>query len=279
MADELAQAPLVQVTDLRKVYPGRGRQGEIVAVDGVSFELAHGRALALVGESGSGKTTIARILVGLERPTAGRVLVCGRERRSTGRISSAERRRRGRELQIVFQDPYQSLNPRRRIRNLIGEVLDLHFGLSGEQRRARVSELLEAVGLHERHAASLPRQLSGGERQRVAIARALAAEPRVVILDEAVSALDVSIQAQIVNLLADLRTRTGVAYLFVSHNLAVVRQVCDETVVMRGGRIVEQGSTERVLEHPEHPYTRLLADSVPRPGWKPTRSTGRKELS
>ncbi len=270
---------LIEVANLRKVYAGRHGQHEIVAVDDVNLVLPEGGSLAIVGESGSGKTTTARILVGLERETSGAVIVCGRDRTGARRHGASERRRRGRETQIVFQDPYRSLNPRRPAGEAIGEVLRLHFRLRGRERAARVRALLESVGLDERHARAYPRQLSGGERQRVAIARALAAEPRVLILDEAVSALDVSIQAQVINLLADLRTQTGVAYVFVSHNLAVVRQISDEIVVMRGGRIVERGHTAAVLDRPQHPYTRLLADSVPRPGWRPHRSSTREEQS
>ena len=242
--------------------------GTTVAVDYVSFAVPAGGSLGLVGESGSGKTTVARIVVGLLSPDAGDVRVDGRPRppRVRGR---AARLARAREVQIVFQDPYLSLDPRIAVRPALEEVLRLHGHAEAGHRRARATELLEQVGLGEREARALPRELSGGQRQRVAIARALAAEPRVLVLDEAVAALDVSIQAQILNLLGDIRAATGVAYLFISHDLAVVRQVAEEVAVMRRGRIVESGPTERVLHAPADPYTKLLLASVPRVGWDP----------
>ncbi len=173
---------------------------------------------------------------------------------------------------MVFQDPYQSLDRRQRVRDAIGDALRLHApSLDGRARRARVEELLDQVGLDARQGSALPRALSGGQRQRVAIARALAATPRVLILDEAVAALDVSIQAQVLNLLAEIRAATGVAYLFISHDLAVVRQLCDEAVVLRGGRVVERGAVDAILASPREPYTRQLIASIPRPGWTPRR--------
>ncbi len=184
---------------------------------------------------------------------------------------SRERRRYGREIQIVFQDPFSSLDPRQRVQDAIGEVIKLHFGQHGAERAARVAELLGQVGLDERHGRALPRALSGGQQQRVAIARALASKPKVLILDEAVASLDVSIQAQVLNLLADIREGTGVTYLFISHDLAVVRQVSDDVVVMRRGQIVERGPTARVLDDPQDAYTKTLLSAVPRRGWKPAR--------
>ncbi|MDX8464626.1 ATP-binding cassette domain-containing protein [Mesorhizobium sp. VK23B] len=251
----------LQVTSLRKDY------GHIAAVNDVSFRLERGGSLAIVGESGSGKTTTAKMIMGLETPTAGTIVACGRDR-STPARGSAERRRRGRELQIVFQDPYSSLDPRQRIADMLAEVLLIHHRhMTAPARAARVEELLGLVGLTERHGRSLPSAMSGGQRQRAAIARAIAAEPEIVILDESVAALDVSIQAQVLNLLADLRAELGISYLFISHDLAVVRQITDTIVVMRNGSIVEQGRTEEVLDAPQHPYTRLLRASVPRRGW------------
>jgi peptide/nickel transport system ATP-binding protein len=223
-----------------------------------------------VGESGSGKTTIARMLVGLERATSGTISVTDHDRSEPAR-HTAERRRRGRELQIVFQDPYTSLDPRQSVNACINEVLRLHLALNESERRQRIIDLLDQVGLTERQGLVRPKNLSGGQRQRVAIARALAAEPSVLILDEAVSALDVSIQAQVINLLNDIRERTRMAYIFISHNLAVIRQVTDETLVLQKGIVVEQGSTEKILDSPEHEYTKLLLASVPEPGWKPRR--------
>lgn len=243
-------------------------QSVMLAVDDVSFSIRRGGSLGIVGESGSGKTTIARMLSGLVRPSGGTIVVAGRDRSQPAR-GSAERRRRGHELQMVFQDPYTSLDPRQRVAGCLDEALRLHTDLSPKARVERIRELLEQVGLDERHGRSLPRELSGGQRQRVAIARALAGAPVVIVLDEAVSALDVSIQAQVLNLLNRLRAETGVAYVFISHNLAVVRQVCDETLVLQHGRVVEQGRTEDVLDRPQHQYTRRLLESIPTPGWDP----------
>ncbi|MFI6595121.1 ABC transporter ATP-binding protein [Nonomuraea sp. NPDC050536] len=257
---------IIRAEGLRKVY------GQAVAVDDVSFTVEPGESLAVVGESGSGKTTVARMLLGLESPTGGTITVCDR-RRGGGRVSTAERRRRAREIQIVFQDPYSSLDKLQRVGDVIETSLALHFPLTQAERRHRALELLESVGLAERHAAMLPRQLSGGQRQRVAIARALAAKPRVLVLDEAVAALDVSIQAQILNLLADIRERGEISYVFITHDLAVVNQISDTAIVMRQGRIVERGNTADLLREPAHDYTRALLEAVPRPGWKPTRRT------
>jgi ABC-type glutathione transport system ATPase component len=184
---------------------------------------------------------------------------------------TSERRARGREVQIVFQDPYTSLDPRQTAAASIEEVLRLHHGGGGEERRERVNELAGLVGLDERQVRALPRALSGGQRQRVAIARALAAEPRLLILDESVAALDVSIQAQVLNLLADIHDRTGVSYLLISHDLAVVRQLAQETIVMNRGQVVERGPTAEVLDNPQEEYTKILRASVPGPGWKPVR--------
>ena len=263
--------PIVAVSGLRKVF---GK--DFVAVDDVAFAVLPGGSLAIVGESGSGKTTVARMIVGLERPTQGTITIAGTDRSRPGR-GARERRVRGREVQIVFQDPYSSLDPRQSVASCIEEVLRLHFG-STIDRAARVRELAALVGLDERQTAALPRRLSGGQRQRVAIARALAAEPRVLILDESVAALDVSIQAQILNLLADIREQTGITYVLISHDLAVVRQVTDEAIVMHRGRIVERGPTAQILDDPQEPYTKLLRASVPGPGWKPQRRSRTQAL-
>jgi oligopeptide transport system ATP-binding protein len=256
--------PVLEAEGLRKVF------GEVVAVDGVDLRVAPAGALAIVGESGSGKTTVAKMIVGLERPTAGTIRACGRDR-STPARSTSERRRRGREVQIVFQDPYTSLDPRQTVERTLDEVLRLHGDLDADARGARVRELGELVGLDARQIRALPRALSGGQRQRVAIARALAARPRVLILDESVAALDVSIQAQVLNLLADIRDETGISYVLISHDLAVVRQLTEETLVMWRGAVVERGPTGQVLDDPRHDYTKRLRASVPRPGWKPRR--------
>ncbi|MFJ6015767.1 ABC transporter ATP-binding protein [Streptomyces sp. NPDC092952] len=255
---------VLAVRGLRRTY------GAVRAVDDVSFTLPEGGSLGIVGESGSGKTTTARIVVGLERADEGEVLVRGRPRagreRGAGR-GRAGRLARAREVQMVFQDPYLSLDPRTSVAAVLRETLRLHF--PGHAPEKRVRELLDQVGLGTRAAEALPRQLSGGQRQRVAIARALAVEPAVLVLDEAVAALDVSVQAQILNLLADIREQTSIGYLFITHDLGVVRCVTDEIVVMRHGAVVEAGPTAEVLAAPRHPYTRLLLESVPRPGWDP----------
>jgi ABC-type glutathione transport system ATPase component len=255
---------VLEVKNLRKEY------GDLIAVDDVSFAVAEGKSLAIVGESGSGKTTIAKMIIGLERLTSGRISACGNDR-STPARAAGKRRQRGREVQIVFQDPYTSLDPRHSAQTAIDEVLRIHHGWTAERRRARVAELAELVGLDERQRAVAPRSLSGGQRQRVAIARALAAEPKLLILDESVAALDVSIQAQVLNLLADIRDATGISYLLISHDLAVVRQLAEQVIVMRKGSVVERGATAAVLDDPQHAYTRLLRESVPRPGWQPQR--------
>jgi oligopeptide transport system ATP-binding protein len=255
--------PVLQVEELVK------RFGEFTAVDSVSFEVAPGESLAVVGESGSGKTTVARMIVGLERATSGRIVVDGNDR-STPARSARLRRARAHEVQIVFQDPYSSLDRRQSAVAVVDEVLRMNPAGSGQDRRARIAELADMVGLDDRQMNALPRALSGGQRQRVAIARALAAEPRVMILDESVAALDVSIQAQVLNLLADIRDSSGISYVLISHDLAVVRQLTDRIVVMRRGQIVERGATAQVLDHPAEAYTRVLRASVPGPGWKPT---------
>lgn len=239
------------------------RYGAVHAVDDVSFELRRGESLGLVGESGSGKSTTARMLVALEAPDQGTVTLSG------GLISEprADRRERARAIQMIFQDPYQSFDPRLRVADAIAEPLRLHSDLSAADRTRKVAHLLDQVGLTERQGRSRPRELSGGQRQRAAIARALGIEPSVLVLDEAVAALDVSIQAQVIALLEEIRATSGVSYVFVSHDLGVIRYVSDRIVVMRRGRIVESGGTEAVLAAPTHPYTRLLLDSVPTRGW------------
>ncbi|HEV7194697.1 MAG TPA: ATP-binding cassette domain-containing protein [Pedococcus sp.] len=267
-------SPRLEVVDLHKSYRVRG--GTVDAVAGVTFDLPAGQTLGIVGESGSGKSTVARMLVGLERPDAGQIVVCGRSAAGPSR-GRTERIARARAIQIVFQDPYLSLDPRLAVGAAIEATLRLHTELSPPDRRRRVIDLLVQVGLGEGVAGTLPRRLSGGERQRVAIARALAVRPSVLILDEAVSALDVSVQAQVLNLLADIRRETDIALVFISHDLAVVRHVCDQTLVMHRGQVVERGATRGLLDSPQHPYTQLLRDAVPRPGWCPEEVVRAKE--
>jgi len=257
--DRKTAGAVLEVVDLRRAY------GSVQAVDDVSFILAEGGSLGIVGESGSGKTTTARIIVGLEQADSGQVRVHGRERARHAGRGRVQRLQRAREIQMVFQDPFLSLDPRTSVGDVLRDTLRLHF--PGTDHARRTAELLDQVGLGTRESGALPRQLSGGQRQRVAIARALAVQPAVLVLDEAVAALDVSVQAQILNLLAGIRERTGTAYLFITHDLGVVRCVTDDVIVMRRGRVVESGRTPQVLADPRHPYTRLLLDSVPRPGW------------
>jgi ABC-type glutathione transport system ATPase component len=255
-------ASLLEVEDLHKTYRTHGT--EVAAVSAVSFRLEEGGSVGIVGESGSGKSTTARIVVGLEEPdnAGSSYAVRSFAARSRGR---QERLERARAIQILFQDPYLSLDPRVPVGSALDLTLRLHTALSRADRRNRVLELLDQVGMGEREAGTLPRRLSGGQRQRVAIARALAVQPAVLVLDEAVSALDVSVQAQVLNLLTDIREQTGVGLLFISHDLAVVRYVCEEALVMKSGAVVERGPTEKLLRDPQHPYTRLLLDAVPRP--------------
>jgi ABC-type oligopeptide transport system ATPase subunit len=267
---------IVVASNLRKVFPApRGSKGEpIVAVDDVSFELYPDECLAIVGESGSGKTTVARMLVGLETVTGGELSVRGTSR-TKGVKHLAERKRWAREVQYVFQDPYSSLNGRQRIIEIIASSASLHgtsAPASGSSSpKVAAQEILLSVGLGEQFWAKYPHQLSGGQRQRVAIARALAADPEVIVLDEAVAALDVSIQAQILNLLSDIKAARKVSYLFISHDLAVVNQISDRMIVMEQGRVVDAGVTAEILADPVQPYTRALRAAVPRPGWKPVR--------
>jgi oligopeptide transport system ATP-binding protein len=258
-------APLVSVEALtRHFHLGSKRSGRVVhAVDDVSFVLARGETLGLVGESGSGKSTLARLMLHLDTPTSGRVVFEGEDIFET---TDSELRKLRREMQIVFQDPFASLNQRKTVEQIISFPLRVHQPSMGrKERSARVHELIDLVGLRPEHARSYPRQLSGGQCQRVSIARALALGPKLVVLDEAVSAVDVSIQAQILNLLKDLQSRLGLTYLFVTHDLAVVRYMASSIAVMYLGRIVEQGSREQLFEAPRHPYTHALLAAIPPP--------------
>ncbi len=255
--------PLVVVENLSRHFRLGGRTSARIvhAVDDVSLVLPRGETLGLVGESGSGKSTLARLLLRLDRPTSGKVHF---DARDVFAASSRELRRLRREMQIVFQDPYASLNKRKTVEQIVSFPLLVHErGLSRKQRAARVAELLELVGLRPEHAAAYPRQLSGGQCQRVSIARALALNPSLVVLDEAVSAVDVSIQAQILNLLRDLQERLALTYLFVTHDLAVVRYMADTIAVMYLGRIVELAPRDALFESPKHPYTHALLSSIP----------------
>ncbi|MFG2075794.1 ABC transporter ATP-binding protein [Nonomuraea maritima] len=261
----------VRVSGLTKTYPARRGAARVVAVDGVSFQLARGESLGVVGESGSGKTTLARMLVGLARPDAGTIAIDGRarERKERGRTA---RLRRAKEVQMVFQDPYGSLDRRMSVEAALRDVLRRHLPDPAKDTvRARIAELMDHVGLAGKHLTSRPHELSGGQRQRVAIARALAVDPAVLVLDEAVSALDVSVQAQILALLNRIRAETGVSLVFVTHDLAVVNEVTGQILVMYQGSAVEQGVTADVLRRPRHPYTDMLLSSAPGPDWQPER--------
>jgi peptide/nickel transport system ATP-binding protein len=254
--------PLLVVRDLRKVFAGRGRTG-VRALDGVSVEVGANESVGVVGESGSGKTTLGRCLVGLETSSAGTIDINGVDAADYSRLTRVERTRLRRTVQIVFQDPYSSLDPTETVGAALREVLVVN-GFPTEKVRARIDELLERVGLPLGYAKRRPAALSGGERQRVAIARTLAVEPKLIVCDEPVSALDVSVQAQILNLFKELREEFGLSYLFITHDLAVVRQVVDRIYVLHQGKVVEQGPVGRVLDRPEHPYTKRLIASIPR---------------
>jgi oligopeptide transport system ATP-binding protein len=249
---------MIEVVDLARHY--RSRDGVVRAVDGVSFSVPRGETLGLVGESGCGKSTTARLLVALERPTAGRILLDGTDvTAARGATLRALRRR----IQLVFQDPHASLNPRRTVAATLTEVLRVHRLATGDAARSRVTDLLDMVGLPASVASRHPHQLSGGQRQRVGIARALAVQPEVLILDEPVSALDVSVRAEVMNLLTRLRADLGLTYLFISHDLGMVRHLSDHIAVMYLGRIVETGPWQQLSDSPAHPYARSLHDAVP----------------
>jgi len=269
MSGAASEAPLLEVRGLAMHFPiSEGivfsRQvGEVKAVDGVDFAIGRGETLGLVGESGCGKTTTGRCILRLERPTAGQILFDGQDvsRMERGELVGLRRR-----MQVIFQDPYSSLNPRMKVGDIIAEPIKVH-GVEPDagRRRARVHELLSVCGLSPKFADRYPHEMSGGQRQRVGIARALALDPEFIVCDEAVSALDVSIQAQVVNLLEDLRERFRLTYLFIAHDLSVVRHLCQRVAVMYLGRIVEMADCDELFDNPLHPYTQALLSAVPIP--------------
>jgi peptide/nickel transport system ATP-binding protein len=265
-ADTAPEPPLLEVDDLVQRYmlprenlfrPG----GQVLALNGVSLQLAAGKSLGVVGESGSGKSTLARAVMALETPTSGSVRLLGRD---LHRLPAGELRRARRDFQMVFQDPYGSLDPRQTVARIVAEPLTAIGNVDRAEQRARVAAVLKQVGLRDADMDKFPHEFSGGQRQRIAIARALITQPKLIVADEPVSALDVSVQAQVLNLLEDLQDEFGLSYVLISHDLAVVEYLCDEIAVIYLGRIVEQGAPEVLLNHAAHPYTRALLEAVPR---------------
>src|SRR6476619_6412003 len=257
-------APLLQVDNLVREYamPREklfGPPPKVHALNGVSFTITAGRSLGIVGESGSGKSTLARLVMALDQPTAGTVQLLGRDLHALPREELREARR---DFQMVFQDPYGSLDPRQTVERIVCEPLSAQ-GTARDEQRERAREVLQAVGLRANDLGKYPHEFSGGQRQRIAIARALVTRPRLIVADEPVSALDVSVQAQVLNLMQDLQARYGVTYMLISHDLAVVHHLCDDVAVLWQGCIVEQGPPERLFAAPEHPYTRTLLAAVP----------------
>ncbi len=264
----MQDSDLLKMEDVFKWFPIKGgilgrSQGYVKAVDGVTLSVRRGETLGIVGESGCGKTTLARTVVRLVEPTKGRIVFEGKD---ISRLRGGSLKPIRRKIQMVFQDPYASLDPRQNVRSALMEPMQIHNIVSGkEEARKRAAELVRLVGLNPDHLDRFPHEFSGGQRQRIAVARALAVNPEFVVLDEPTSSLDVSVQAQILNLLRGLQRELGLTYLFISHNLAVVRQMCTRTGVMYLGRLVEVGPTEGLFENPRHPYTEALLSSVPLP--------------
>jgi len=257
--------PLLQVENLHRVYtmPREklfGPPPQVHALNGVSFTIEAGRSLGVVGESGSGKSTLARLVMALDKPTQGSVRLDGRDLHA---LPHEDLRRARRDFQMVFQDPYGSLDPRQTVQRIVCEPLSAQGDVSRDEQHRRAAEVLEAVGLRRADLGKYPHEFSGGQRQRIAIARALITRPRLIVADEPVSALDVSVQAQVLNLMQDLQAEFGITYMLISHDLAVVHHLCDDVAVLWQGRIVEQGPPERLFSAAEHPYTQTLLAAVP----------------
>jgi oligopeptide transport system ATP-binding protein len=273
-----AGPPLIEATDVIKHFPIKGGAlithavGQVRAVDGVSLSVSRGETLGLVGESGCGKSTFARLLTALQPVTSGSIKFEGQE---VTKLSRAQMRPLRRQVQMVFQDPYGSLNPRRRVGSILGEPFAIHHAASGHERKKKVQELMEVVGLSPEHYNRFPSEFSGGQRQRIGIARALALRPDLIVCDEPVSALDVSIQAQVLNLLEDLQDDFGLTYVFIAHDLSVVRHVSDRVAVMYLGRIAEVGPVEELYSRTRHPYTASLLSAVPIPD--PATASGQRQ--
>ncbi|MFG3252763.1 ABC transporter ATP-binding protein [Streptomyces sp. NPDC048172] len=272
--------PILEVRDLVKHFPltsgvvVKRQVGAVKAVDGISFDLYPGETLGIVGESGCGKSTVAKLLMNLERPTSGTIRYKGEDiSRLSGRALKAVRR----NIQMVFQDPYTSLNPRMTVGDIIGEPFDIHPEVAPKgDRRGRVRELLDVVGLNPEYINRYPHQFSGGQRQRIGIARGLALRPEIIVADEPVSALDVSVQAQVVNLMEKLQDEFGLSYMFIAHDLSIVRHISDRVGVMYLGKMAEIGTDEQIYEHPTHPYTQALLSAVPVPD--PEAREGRERI-
>ena len=259
----MRKEPLVQVKHLKQYYDA-GTPNEVKAVDDVSFDIYKGETFGLVGESGSGKSTIGRAIVNLYQPTAGEILFNGQSNQD--RRSLKQRRLFNKEVQMIFQDPYASLNPRMKVRDIIAEGIDVHgLAHNEKERNDRVNQLLETVGLNIDHATRYPHEFSGGQRQRIGIARALAVEPQFIVCDEPISALDVSIQAQIINLLEQLQAERGLTYLFIAHDLSMVKYFSDRIGMMYRGKLVELADAEELYANPQHAYTQSLLSAIPLP--------------